>query len=53
MPYIIYFIIWTACAFIGRSMAIKRNRSAGAGFAMGLLLSVVGLAVIALMGDKE
>jgi len=52
MEYIIYICVWTACAFIGRAMSIKRNRSAGAGFAIGLLLGFVGLAVIALMGDK-
>ena len=46
-------IIWVLCAFIGRSMAISRNRSGGAGFAMGLLLGLVGLAIIAIMGEQK
>jgi len=46
-------IIWVLCAFIGRSMAITRNRSAGAGFAMGLFLGIIGLIIIALMGEQK
>jgi hypothetical protein len=46
-------IIWIICAFIGMSMADKRGRSKGAGFALGLLLGLIGLAVIALLGNAE
>ena len=53
MEYVITIGVWILCAFAGRSMAINRNRSGGAGFAMGLFLGLVGLAIIALMRNKE
>ena len=38
---------------IGASMADNRNRSSVGGFALGFLLGLIGLAIIALMGTKE
>jgi len=53
MEYVIVIGIWIICAFIGRSMAINRNRSAGGGFILGLLLGLIGLAIIALLGEQK
>lgn len=38
---------------IGAGMAERRNRSRFGGFALGFLLGLVGLAIIALMGKRE
>jgi len=45
--------LWFICAFIGGSMAAKRNRSYAGGFVMGLFLGLLGLAIIALMGKQK
>lgn len=49
----LWLIVWVICGLIGMSMADKRNRGKGAGFAIGFLLGLVGLAVIALLGKKD
>ena len=46
-------IIWLITGIIGASMAENRNRSPIGGFALGFLLSLVGLAIIALMGENK
>lgn len=49
--YIVWFLTLLVIGFIGKGMAEKRGRSGGAGFAMGFLLGLVGLAVIGLLGE--
>jgi hypothetical protein len=49
----LYLLIWIVMGIIGAGMAERRGRSAVGGFFLGLCLSVVGLAIIALMGKKE
>jgi len=48
-----YLIIGLIMGIIGAGMAERRNRSAVGGFAMGFLLSLLGLAIIALLGEKR
>ena len=50
MEIIIFLIINTVLGAIGTAMAEDRNRSAAGGFFLGLLLGLIGLAIIALMG---
>jgi hypothetical protein len=38
---------------IGATMADSRNRSSVGGFALGFLLGVVGIAIIAVLGTKK
>ena len=46
-------VIWLIVGIIGAGMAERRGRSRIGGFALGFLLSLVGLAIIAVMGDKK
>ena len=46
-------IILLVMGIIGAGMAERRGRSSVGGFALGALLSLVGLAIIALMGNKK
>lgn len=48
-----WIVVWLITGIIGASMAERRGRSTIGGFALGFLLSLVGLAIIALMGQKE
>lgn len=49
----LYLIVWLITGIIGATMAERRGRSTIGGFALGFLLSLVGLAIIAMMGQKE
>lgn len=44
---------WIIFGGLGYFMAEKRKRSPGAGFLLGFLLGIIGLLIIALMGDKN
>jgi hypothetical protein len=46
-------VIWLICAIIGAVMAEKRGRSTVGGFMLGLLLGLIGLAIIAIAGEKR
>lgn len=46
-------IIWVIMAFIGMSMAKKRGRSKSLGFFLGLILGLIGIIIIAIMGEKK
>lgn len=46
-------ILWLVFAIIGAVMAENRGRSKFGGFILGLLLGLIGIAIIALMGHKE
>lgn len=50
---LISFAILLIIGIIGASMAGKRNRSTFGGFLLGLLLGLIGLAIIAIAGNKE
>ncbi len=52
MEILICVVVALILGIIGSSMAEKRNRSTVGGFALGFLLGLIGLAIIALMGDK-
>lgn len=45
--------IFIIMGIIGAQMSEKRNRSKFGGFALGFLLGLIGLAVIALVGEKK
>ena len=47
--------IWAIFGMLGALMAYNRNRnrSVFGGMALGFLLGLIGLAIIALMGDKH
>ena len=47
------FALWIICAIIGANMAKNRHRSHVGGFFLGLLLGLIGLAILALMGDAK
>ena len=50
---VIWYLVWgLIMGIIGASMAEKRNRSTVGGFFIGFFLSLVGLAIIALIGEK-
>lgn len=53
MEFAIFLIFGLLWGTIGACMAEKRNRSRFGGFALGLLLGLIGLAIIALMGRKK
>lgn len=50
---ILMVIIWFVMAFIGMSMADKRGRSKVLGFFLGFILGLIGIIIIAIMGEKE
>lgn len=50
MGVIMLFVLCLITAIIGMAMADSRGRSAMGGFFLGLFLTVIGLAIIALMG---
>jgi hypothetical protein len=53
MEIFITIIIWLVCAIIGASMAGNRGRSTVGGFMLGLLLGLIGIAIIAIAGEKR
>jgi len=53
MEFIMFFILQMVLAIIGMAMAESRGRSAGGGFLLGFLLGLIGLAIIALMGQAQ
>lgn len=52
IEYIIVIAIWLGIAVLGAKMADSRNRSVAAGFLLCLFTGVIGLLIIALMGEK-
>lgn len=46
-------LIFIIMGIIGVSMAEKRNRNRFGGFALGFCLGIIGLAIIALVGEKH
>ena len=38
-------IVWVVCAFIAAGMAAEKNRPPAEGFALGLLLGVIGVII--------
>lgn len=52
IEYIITFAIWLGIAVLGAKMADSRNRSVVAGFLLCLFTGVIGLLIIALVGEK-
>ena len=53
MEILVSIVVWLICAIIGASMAEKRNRSTVSGFFLGLFLGLIGLAIIAIAGEKR
>lgn len=53
MEFIMFFILQMVVAIIGMAMAESRDRSAAGGFLLGFLLGLIGLAIIALMGQAQ
>lgn len=53
MALAINFIIMLIMGAIGAKMADERGRSSVGGFFLGFFLTLIGLAIIALMGDKR
>lgn len=45
--------IFIVMGIIGASMSEKRNRNRYGGFALGFFLGLIGLAIIALVGEKS
>ena len=45
--------VFLIMGLVGTSMAEKRNRNRFGGFALGFLLGLIGLAIIALIGEKK
>ncbi len=52
MEYFIAAVVWVVLGVIGMSMAEKRNRSKTGGFFLGFFLGLIGLCIIALMGNN-
>ena len=50
---VIIFIVFVVCAFIGMGMADSRGRNKVAGFFAGLILGILGLVIIALIGEQK
>ena len=46
-------LIFIIMGIIGVSMAESRNRNRFGGFALGFFLGLIGLAIIALLGEKN
>jgi hypothetical protein len=46
-------VIWVICGIVGAVMSEKRGRSRFGGFVLGLLLGVIGIAIVVLMGHAK
>ena len=51
--FLLMLTVWIICGIIGVSMSEKRNRNRFGGFALGFFLGLIGLAIIALVGEKK